>query len=207
MLYCPTRYDSKRTGYKFGSYVKDQGLYHPGIDFNYGVGDDDKYQPIMSPTWGLVLYVSPAGTNGGLGNYVVLNHPHNNASTRYLHNDSIIVKVGETVYPNQIIAYLGDSGTSSSHCHFEVLNEKGLTFIKDYKRPYGRYSGGLSPSQMRSYWLDPEEWLNTQEHYFGMDAGKRLNQVETALKWAVPPRKNMLIRLQERLKTMIGSHP
>ena len=200
MLYYPTRYDSKRTGYKFGSYVKEQGLFHTGIDFNYGVGNQDKYQPIMCPTWGIVVYVSPEGTNGGLGNYLVIYHPHNNGYTRYLHNDSVVVKAGETVYPNQIIAYLGDTGTTSAHCHFEVLNEKGLDYIKNYKRPYGRYSGGLTKDQMMQYWIDPEKWLDEQNHYFGMDVAQRLNQVGNALRFAVPPRKNMLERLQERLK-------
>lgn len=204
MLYAPTRFDSNRTGYKFGSWVKEQGLFHPGIDYNYGIGSQDKYQPIMTPTWGVVLYVAPYGANGGMGNYLIIIHPHNGASTRYMHNDSVVVKTGETVYPNQIIAYLGSTGTSSPHCHFEVLNASGLEFIKNAPRPYGRYTKGLSKDQVMQYWINPEMWLKEQEHYVGQDLQKKMNQVENALRFAVAPRKNMLERLLERLKNTLN---
>lgn len=183
-----------------------QGIFHTGIDWNFGVGNQDDGQPVVACSWGIVLFASNTEYNGGLGGYIVILHPHNNASTRYMHLGSITVKEGETVYPNQIIGSLSDTGNAAgAHLHFEVLNEKGLEYIKNYKRPYGRYSGGLTKAQMMSYWMDPEKWLGEQNHYFGMDAQQKLNQVSNALRFAVPPRKNMLERLEQRLKTMIGS--
>jgi murein DD-endopeptidase MepM/ murein hydrolase activator NlpD len=201
-LHLFTRSEAKRTGYHFCQKTAD-GLIHSGIDYNYGIGDQDKYQPVMSPTWGVVEYVSPSGTNGGLGNYLVIHHPHNDAWTRYMHLDSITVKEGETVYPNQTVGYLGDTGTTSSHLHAEVLNHKGIEFIRHYIRPYGRYTKGLTRDQVQDMWTDPEKWLAVENHYVGPNVQQRLNQAQNALRWATGLRRNMLLRLIERLVAMI----
>lgn len=204
MLNYPTRYEAHRTGYHFLQWNPHQKLYHPGIDFNYGTGSDDKYQEVICPTWARCLYVSPRAHNGGLGLYIVLLHPHNGpAATRYMHLDSCRIHAGETIYPRQIIGLLGSTGVTADHLHFEVLNEKGLEFINRGSRPYGGYSKGLTQKQILSYWKDPTVWLETEEHYVGADIQKKINQAQNALKWAAPPRKYMIERLLGRLQRLI----
>lgn len=203
MLHDPTRHERNRDGHRFLDYVKKQGLYHPGHDYNFGIGAADRYQEVVSPTWGTVIYVSGPGHNGGLGTYVVVHHPHNNATTRYMHLDSTKVHAGETVYPKQILGYLGHTGNAvGDHLHFEVLTPAGVDFINKGIRPYGRYTKGLTKKQVASYWIDPLNWLKTEEHYVGPDNQKKLNQATNALKWAVPPRRNMIERLVERLSRL-----
>lgn len=202
MLHHPTLFDPNREGYGFLQKT-DKGLFHPGVDYNNGYGDQDRGQEVWAPTWGTVEYVSPIGTNGGLGNYFVLCHPHNNAWTRYMHLEKIIVHIGETVYPKQICAYLGDTGTVSSHLHSEALTAEGIEFIKNYHRPYGRYSGGLSQDQVLRYWKDPIQWIETENHYVGPDHQKKLMQAQNALRWATGLRRNMLLRLIERLTRLL----
>lgn len=194
------KYDPEGPGYRYLSWVSEQGLWHAGRDYNFGVGNQDLGQDVLCPTWARVLYVSSVGENGGLGLYVLLQHPHNNAFTRYMHLQDSSVLAGQILSPGQIFAHVGKRGTRSSHLHFEVLNDKGLQFIMNSARPYGRYTKGLTKAQVQSMWIDPDHWLTTQEHYVGKDAEQRLSQVENALKWAVPPRRNMLLRLAERLK-------
>lgn len=205
MLDFPTRTD--RTGLKFLQFYPRHNVFHPGIDFNYGIGDSDFGQPVIPPTWGITVYVSPRGTNGGLGNYLVLYHPHLKAWTRYLHLEGIFVTVGQKTPPKQPMALLGDSGTDNSHLHFEVLNERGLAFIRDFRRPYGRYPTGLSKQKVASMWLDPIRWIKENEHPLPsqkVDLDKKLEEARKALETAVPPQRNVLLRLIDRLLRQKG---
>jgi hypothetical protein len=78
-----------------------------------------------------------------------------------------------------------------------------LEYIKNYKRPYGRYTAGLSKSQVKTMWMDPVEFLEIENHYVGPNIQQKLNQAETALKWAGDMRRAMLIRLIERLTKLL----
>ena len=170
MLEFPTRHEAKRFGLRYLQYFPRQNVFHPGVDYNYGVGDQDKGQEVLSPTWGVVEYVSERGTNGGLGNYIVIRHPHNGpAWTRYLHLDSTEVLQGQTVAPGQLIGRLGDSGTDNAHLHFEVLTQKGIDWIKGHYRPYGKYPIGVKKKTVSELWMDPMEWIETQNHHVGSE--------------------------------------
>ncbi len=203
----PTRYDPNRSkppvsnGYL--TYYPEHNVFHPGIDFNWGYGNQDKGQDVITPTWGFVIYVSPKGTNGGLGNYLVLYHPHNSAWTRYLHLERIDVEIGQTVAPKQRIGALGDTGTVSAHLHFEVLNAKGFDWITNGVHRYGRYPSGLSRAEVASMWIDPNLWLQTESHYVGPNIQQELNVAQKALKWAVGLRRNMLLRKIDRLTKLV----
>lgn len=203
MLAPPTRTD--RVGNRYLEWYAPHDVFHPGVDFNWGpTANADFGQDVVSPTWGIVEYVSPMGTNGGLGGYLVVYHPHLSAWTRYLHLEAIFVRAGDVVAPHQAIAKLGDSGTTSAHLHFEVLNDKGLAFVRDYKRPYGRYPTGLSKPAVASMWLDPVAWLRDSRHPEpGEDIEARLRSARNALRWANPARRSLLLRLIDTLSDLL----
>ena len=85
---------------------------HQGIDIagSYGI-------PVYAADGGTVTY---AGWMGGYGYLVEINHG-NGYVTRYGHNSSLTVSVGDHVYKGQQIARVGSTGNSTgNHCHFEV---------------------------------------------------------------------------------------
>lgn len=64
--------------------------------------------------------VTYSGWMGGYGYLVEINHG-NGYVTRYGHNSSLTVSVGDHVYKGQQIARVGSTGNSTgNHCHFEV---------------------------------------------------------------------------------------
>lgn len=97
--------------------------FHPGIDFAGKEG-----QKVIAVASGVVTY---AGPRGGYGNMVQLNHG-NGVSTRYGHNEKILVKVGQKVEKGQVIALMGTTGRSTGpHCHFEVrINGRSVNPLK-----------------------------------------------------------------------------
>lgn len=86
---------------------------HPGIDFAGIEG-----QPVDAVAAGVVTW---AGDRSGYGNLVEIDHG-NGYATRYGHNETILVHVGQVVKKGQVIALLGSTGRSTGpHVHFEVL--------------------------------------------------------------------------------------
>ncbi len=87
--------------------------HHAGIDFAGKLGSD-----VVAVAAGVVTY---AGKRSGYGNLVEINHGKG-YSTRYGHNQEILVEVGQTVKKGQVIAHMGSTGRSTGpHVHFEVL--------------------------------------------------------------------------------------
>ena len=85
---------------------------HKGIDIAVPRGT-----PICAADGGTVTY---AGWMSGYGYLVEINHG-NGYVTRYGHNSSLTVSVGQHVYKGQQIARAGSTGNSTgNHCHFEV---------------------------------------------------------------------------------------
>ena len=85
---------------------------HQGIDIAGSYGT-----PVYAADGGTVTY---AGWMGGYGYLVEINHG-NGYVTRYGHNSSLTVSVGQHVYKGQQIARVGSTGNSTgNHCHFEV---------------------------------------------------------------------------------------
>jgi len=83
----------------------------------------------------------------GLGNYVGLTHS-GNLQTYYGHlmKNSIVVSVGDTVYPGQVIGKVASSGNSTDpHLHFELWYDSTY-YIDPFEGPCGNAS---------TYWLNP----------------------------------------------------
>lgn len=207
MLDFPTRSDRLGLGY-LQRYDK-HGVWHPGVDFNFGDAPNaDLGQTIAAPTYGIVKYISPKGYNGGLGEYLVLFHPYHAVWSRYLHLQDIFVSVGQSVARGLPIALLGDSGTTTAHLHFEALNDKGHTFIKNWERPYGRYPVGLPKNTVASMFIDPIKWIEENDHptiAAQVTLEKRLAQMKKALARSNGARAIRLQRAIVRLMEMIGS--
>lgn len=88
---------------------------HAGVDFAGKAGSD-----IVAVAPGVVTW---SARRNGYGNLVEINHG-NGYVTRYAHNQSNLVRVGQTVKKGQRIALMGSSGRSTGpHVHFEVLRD------------------------------------------------------------------------------------
>lgn len=86
--------------------------WHSGIDYAADSG-----KPILAMEDGTVIL---AGTNGGYGNCVIIDHG-GGVSTLYGHASKILVKKGQDVIKGQTVALVGSTGLSTGpHLHFEV---------------------------------------------------------------------------------------
>lgn len=83
-----------------------------GIDIEGAIG-----APVQAAADGKVMYAG----NGvrGLGNLILLGHS-NGFITAYAHNQSLLVKTGDTVKKGAKIAVIGQSDTTSPRLHFEI---------------------------------------------------------------------------------------
>ena len=86
---------------------------HKGIDMAGKSGSN-----VVATADGVVTLVE---TQRGYGQVVDIDHGYG-LSTRYGHNKSVLVKVGDIIKQGQIIATMGSTGRSTGpHVHYEVL--------------------------------------------------------------------------------------
>ena len=88
-------------------------VFHEGLDIaaRYGL-------PVRATAKGIVVF---AGEKAGYGNIVTIDHGYG-YMTRYGHNSSLTVKVGDKVEKGDVIAKVGSTGRSTGpHVHYEVL--------------------------------------------------------------------------------------
>jgi murein DD-endopeptidase MepM/ murein hydrolase activator NlpD len=100
--------------------------FHKGLDFAGTAGE-----PVVAVAAGVVTW---AGERSGYGTLIEINHG-NGYVTRYAHNQSALVAVGQTVIRGEKIALMGSTGHSTGpHVHFEVLRNgtqiDPLIFVK-----------------------------------------------------------------------------
>lgn len=106
-------YISSRFGHRTDPFTG-RRAYHKGIDFAGREGSD-----VVAVASGVVVW---SGPRQGYGELVEINHG-NGYVTRYAHNSSNLVSVGDTVKRGQVIARLGDTGRATGpNLHFEVLH-------------------------------------------------------------------------------------
>lgn len=85
---------------------------HSGLDMRGNPGD-----PVRATATGVVSF---AGTNGGYGKMVEVDHG-NGLATRYAHLSAIEAKVGQSVRIGQVVGRLGSTGRSTGpHLHYET---------------------------------------------------------------------------------------
>jgi murein DD-endopeptidase MepM/ murein hydrolase activator NlpD len=98
--------------------------HHKGVDLAGKAGSE-----VIAVGAGVVTW---AGSRYGYGNLVEVNHG-NGYSTRYGHNESVLVTVGETVRKGQSLSLMGSTGRSTGpHVHFEVLYKGKAVDPKKY---------------------------------------------------------------------------
>ena len=86
---------------------------HRGVDVNV-----IKDEPVVAAYPGEVTM--SRYNKGGYGNYVLIKHP-NGLETLYAHLSKRLLKVGDQVFPGDIVGLAGNSGRSSAaHLHFEI---------------------------------------------------------------------------------------
>ncbi|MFV0606641.1 MAG: M23 family metallopeptidase [Niabella sp.] len=104
---------TSRFGYRYNPFGGSAIEGHKGIDFKGDYG-----APIKSTAEGKVTF---AGTKGGYGNCVIIQHK-NNLKTLYGHLSAISVKNGQLVKLGDVIGKLGSTGRSTGpHLHYEVM--------------------------------------------------------------------------------------
>lgn len=74
-------------------------------------------QPVYASAKGKVVYVG--NQLRGYGNLIMIKHGQD-FITAYAHNDSTLVRNGQTVKAGQKIATMGSSGTNSVRLHFQI---------------------------------------------------------------------------------------
>ena len=93
--------------------------FHKGLDFSAAHGEK-----IRSTGAGMVTMV---GKGKNYGNFLKIKHG-DGLETRYAHSSKILVKKGDIVEKNQVIALVGNTGRSTGpHLHYEIrLNGRAL---------------------------------------------------------------------------------
>ncbi len=91
---------------------------HKGIDITKpGCGGE----AVVASAGGTVIQAGDR--NDGYGECVVIDHG-DGLCTRYAHNRSVAVSVGDKVTQGQVISYIGQTGwATGDHCHFEVRRD------------------------------------------------------------------------------------
>lgn len=102
------------SNFRITSYFgKRWGGFHTGVDLAVNVGT------IVSASDGGT--VTKAGWSGGYGYMIEIDHG-NGMTSRYAHNSSVLVKVGQVVGQHEAISRSGSTGNSTGpHLHFEIL--------------------------------------------------------------------------------------
>jgi murein DD-endopeptidase MepM/ murein hydrolase activator NlpD len=87
--------------------------FHAGVDIAVAYGRE-----VKSAADGVVSF---AGTQGGYGHTVVVDHG-GGRQTRYAHLSEPLVRQGDRVAEGQVVGKSGNSGRSTGpHLHFEML--------------------------------------------------------------------------------------
>jgi len=104
-------YNSSSYGWRVDPFLGIRS-FHEGLDFSASEGDQ-----IKATASGMVI---AAGKAPDYGNYVKIKHG-GGIETRYAHASKILVKKGDLVSKDEVIALVGNTGRSTGpHLHYEI---------------------------------------------------------------------------------------
>jgi len=148
-------------GFAFLDWHKENNVYHPGEDYNFGYGDQDLGQDTNCTANGIVVHVSKRTT--GYGNLIICKHnlgynlrkfiketygiDTNKLYSLYAHLKDISVNVGDEIDCGQKIGTVGKSGTKWAHLHFEIFAPIG----EIAKKAWRFYPVGWSKEKIGSH--------------------------------------------------------
>lgn len=116
-------YMSSGFGYRADPFTG-RSEFHGGVDFVGPRGSD-----VLAVAGGVVSF---SGQKPGYGRVVEIDHG-NGYMTRYAHNESNVVDVGDPVRPGDVVGKMGSSGRATGvHVHFEVWRDGRLTNPSEY---------------------------------------------------------------------------
>ena len=135
---------------------------HKGIDIDTVTGDE-----VYATASGTVIYADSAGS---AGNLVTIDHG-DGYITKYMHNDSISVSVGDTVSAGDVIAISGNTGVSTGdHLHFQIeYNGEPVDPLSfKYNNGKGNGTGGFgdgtgTSSQKSTYYAKVATWRTQRD--------------------------------------------
>jgi murein DD-endopeptidase MepM/ murein hydrolase activator NlpD len=120
---------SSGVGWRVDPFGSGRMVYHSGYDIPAPVGT-----PVHATQKGTVYF---AGPWKGYGNLVVLEHGGGYA-TMYGHNSEILVKAGDKVETNAVIALSGNTGHSTGpHVHYEIRQIPGYAKAQKEQLEHG----------------------------------------------------------------------
>lgn len=168
--------DYTSLGWDFLSKVPDQGLFHSGLDLNWGYGDQDLGRPVFAMGKGEVVFAENTGK--GWGNLVVIWHPGMLVWSRYGHLNELKVSLKQQVTAETLIGTCGHTGgTWKSHLHWDVIIKK-LT-------SWQQYTLGWTKTKILEYYCHPgqfvENWKEAEK-----DLNHAMRLVSTAWKILEP---------------------
>jgi murein DD-endopeptidase MepM/ murein hydrolase activator NlpD len=106
-----SRYGTRRLYHGIGTDLEIEG-FHTGLDFAGGEG-----LQIYAPAAGKVVFAAPLTVRG---NATIIDHGRG-VYSGFWHQSQILVNVGDTVEPGQVIGLVGGTGrVTGAHLHWEV---------------------------------------------------------------------------------------
>jgi len=158
----PTEFDLPLSGLDWLEYYPDHRVYHPGVDFNKGYGDQDLGQDIFAPRDGFVDIVYTGWNHRGFGKFIIIKHADGNY-TRYAHLGEVLVTEKTNVKEGDLIAKMGKTGTKYAHLHFEVFNEKMAEIQRKNWYTWRYYPVNKYKQWVIEHYLNPWEWLKPKD--------------------------------------------
>lgn len=158
---------SSWAGYDFLQWTGD--TYHPGLDYNYGAGEEDRGKPVRCVGNGFVeKCIKWDGVTKGFGNHVFVKHTLEDGAvwySHYCHLDSITCTEGQDIDMGAEIGRCGGSGGWPSHLHLEMRKPigKGYEF---WPKP----ANGFSKEWIAANYCDPYGFIEKRK-YTGQDVG------------------------------------
>ena len=152
-------YVTSEYGYRTNPITGKVGEFHTGIDISYSTGLSTKVYAAAAGKVAAVTY------DNSCGNQITLHHNINgkNYSTSYCHLSSVLVRKGDVIDKDTVIAYMGSTGDSTGpHVHFIIAT--GLRYI-DYVDYNVFVSHTVNPRTLVNFPARNVTWSNRTSKY------------------------------------------